>query len=183
MSLRFPGLIAVFLSTAFFLSACETSEQRAQKHYESGVALLEEGDIDRALVEFRNVLKLNPRHKEARLEFARSQIALGNTQGAYRQYSRLVELYPDNLEGHVELSEIAFLGQNLEAAERHGVAAKQLDADNQQVLVVLTAIEYIKARRITDDDAAAEQAETLTNYLAQDPVKRHRAPYCNRTPH
>ena len=169
MSLRSLGLITVFLSTTLLLAACESSEQRAQKHFESGIALLEEGDVDRAFVEFRNVLKLNPRHKEARLEFARSQIAQGNTKPAYRQYSKLVEYYPDNLEGHVVLSEIAILDQNLEAAERHALAAKQLDAQNQRAIVVVTAIDYVKARRGSDDDVAAEQAETLTKYLVQDP--------------
>ena len=145
MSLRSLGLIAVFLSTTLLLAACESAEQRAQKHFESGIALLEEGDVARAFVEFRNVLKLDPRHKEARLEFARSQIAQGNTKPAYRQYLKLVEYYPDNLEGHVVLSEIAILDQNLEAAERHVLAAKRLDAQNQRAIVVVTAIDYIKA--------------------------------------
>jgi len=38
-------LIAATLS----LSACDSAQQRAEKHYQSGIALLEQGDVDRAL--------------------------------------------------------------------------------------------------------------------------------------
>lgn len=175
MSLHFPRLISVLLSATLFLSACESSEERAQKHFESGMALLEEGDTARAFVEFRNVLKLNPRHKETRLTIARTQNANGDRQLAFRSYLQLIEHYPDNLEGHVELSEIAFLARDLEAAERHGLAAKNIDAENQRAMVVVSAIEYINARRDSDNDVARKQAAVLSERLLQhpsDPIAR-----------
>ena len=65
MFLRIPKLTILLLSGTLFLAACESSEERAQRYYESGMALLEEGDVARAEIEFRNVFKLAPQHKEA----------------------------------------------------------------------------------------------------------------------
>ena len=71
------------LSLSFFLTACDTAEERAQKHFEKALVLLEEGDVDRAIVEFRNVFKLNGHHKDARISYAQVQEDRGNLQEAY----------------------------------------------------------------------------------------------------
>lgn len=169
MPLRIPGMTALLLSATLFLSACESSEERAEKHFESGMALLEKGDVSRALVEFRNVFKLNPRHKEARLTYARAEIERGNPRKAYRQYLRLVEQYPDNLEGRVELAQMSFLSRNMEEAERHGQAAFDLAPEDPRTLVILTALEYTKARQNSDSIIEKEQAAILSKALVSDP--------------
>ena len=53
------------------LAACDTAEDRAAKHYERGMAFLETGETDKASLEFRNALQLNPDAVKARREFAR----------------------------------------------------------------------------------------------------------------
>ena len=44
--------VSGFLAVLFLLAACDTAEERAEKHFQSGIELLEAGDIRRALVEF-----------------------------------------------------------------------------------------------------------------------------------
>ena len=39
------------------VAACESTEEKAQGHYERGLQLLSEGDSARAQIEFRNALK------------------------------------------------------------------------------------------------------------------------------
>ena len=63
---NFAVLMAVLLSFGL-LSACDSAEERAEEHYQKGLALIEEGEVDRALVEFRNVFKLDGYHEGARL--------------------------------------------------------------------------------------------------------------------
>ena len=91
----------LFLALAFgvlILAACDTAEERAEGHYQTGLGLLEEGDVDRALIEFRNVFKLDGFHREARLGFARIEEDRGNLQGAYGHYLLLIERYPEDLQ-------------------------------------------------------------------------------------
>ena len=61
------GTALIFVAT---LAACQSAEEQAESHYQSALELLEQGDLDRAIVEFRNTFQDNPRHKEARLAFA-----------------------------------------------------------------------------------------------------------------
>jgi len=45
------------LCAVLLLSACEDAKDRADRYFQSGLALLEAGDTERALIEFRNVFE------------------------------------------------------------------------------------------------------------------------------
>ncbi|MHA6262892.1 tetratricopeptide repeat protein [Arenibacterium sp. CAU 1754] len=140
-------------------SACDTAEERAENHYQSGLALLEEGDVERALVEFRNVFKLNGKHKDARLTYARVQRERGFLQQSYSQYLRLVEQYPDNLEGRRALSEMALATRNYEEVERHVTKAQELAPDDRIVQSVANTLAYFHS--IRDKDESAREAAVI----------------------
>ena len=63
-------LSIVLLVSMTLLAACETAEERAEGHYQKGLELIAEGDVERALVELRNVFQLNGRHRDARWTYA-----------------------------------------------------------------------------------------------------------------
>ncbi len=147
-------LRVLFLTAALAgVSACDTAEERAEKHFQKGLELLESGDVDRALVELRNVFDLNGQHREARLTYAATVLEQGDIREAFGQYLRLVEQYPDNLEGRRALAELGIKVQNWEEAERHGKKAMELAPDDPRVKAIGVALEYRKA--IADEDTAA----------------------------
>ena len=134
------------------LAACDSAEERAEKHFEKGMQLLEAGETDRALVEFRNVFKLNGYHHEARLAYARVEERRGNIPSAYGQYLRLVEQYPQDLDGRRALARLALETGNWAEVERHVVVAKKLAPDDLMVRAVGTALDYRNA--LLDQDLA-----------------------------
>ncbi|WP_170336026.1 tetratricopeptide repeat protein [Ruegeria arenilitoris] len=151
------------------LAACDTAEERAEKHYQTALEHLENGDFDRAAVEFRNVFKLNGSHKEARLTYARMQREQGEASEAYGQYLRLVEQYPDNLEGRQALADMALKTGDWDEVERHGRAAVEIAPEDPQARSVLVALNYRQAS--IDKDKAAETAafNSAQLLLAQNP--------------
>lgn len=143
----------VTLSLVLFLAACESSEERAEKHYENALALMAEGDNDRAIVELRNVFQLNGSHLEARHAIAKLILNHeGNKQGAYSQYLRLVEQYPDDLEARIALSRIAFQVGNWDELERHGSKAAELAPNDADVRVITMMRDYRAAFLNEDED-------------------------------
>lgn len=167
---RTTGRMAILLLTAtLFLTACKTSEERAQDHYESGMELLEQGDVPRALLEFRNVFKLDAQHHEARLAYARVQLERGAYSEAYSQYLRVAEQTPDNLEARIELAEMAINDQLWEEAERHGRAAADIDPQNTRVRIITIALGYAQAFRDENPVAAAEWAAKARDLLVETP--------------
>ena len=158
------------LATAGLLSFCDTAEERADGHFQSGLELLEEGDVDRALVEFRNVFKLDGTHREARLRYAEAERARGNIREAYGQYLRLVEQYPDSLPGQRALAEMSLTVNDWEAAQRHASAAAELAPEDTVVQAVNATIAYRDALTGSGDDAARRAAVTKAQALvSEDP--------------
>jgi tetratricopeptide (TPR) repeat protein len=161
-----PVLTALLLSAALALAACDSAEERAEKHYQSALALLEKGDEDRALVELRNVFNLNGFHKEARRLYADTVLKQGKLPEAYGQYLRLVEQYPDTPEVRRDLAQLAFLRNDWDEVDRHGREALRLAPDDLTVKAVAIALDY-RAAAIAGDDAAMATAATAAEaYLA-----------------
>lgn len=124
------------------LSACDSSEERADKHYQNGLELLETGDVARALLEFRNTLALNEGHREARLIYARTARENGNIPEAYSAFLRLAEASPDDNESRLALSEMAIEAQNWKEAERHGTALAEKAPDLEGASIVALALAF-----------------------------------------
>ncbi|NRB36562.1 MAG: tetratricopeptide repeat protein [Rhodobacteraceae bacterium] len=149
------------------LAACDTAEERAEKHYENGLALLEEGDLDRALLEFRNVFQLNESHEGARLAFAQTQEQRGNIPDAYGHYLRLVEQNPEHFDGRRALARLAVGLNNWDEAERHVSVAQELQPDDLVVQSVRAGVDYRNAMRNSDTDTA-RLAVTVSQTLIQE---------------
>ena len=105
------------------LAGCDTAEERAEAHYQRGMALLASGDADRALVEFRNVFKLDGAHIPARLAYAKVERDRGETREAIGQYLRVADQDPANLEAQRAVTEIALQMQDFATAEEHAAEA------------------------------------------------------------
>lgn len=166
---RILSLLLV-LSTALFLTACQSAEERAEEHYQNALTLVEEGDFDRAIVELRNVFQLNGSHKEGRRLLAELLLDhRGNLQEAYSQYLRLAEQYPDDLETRIRLAELAFGAANWEEVERHGAKAEELDPEEPRVQALTVARAYRAAALADNAPARREQGRAAVALMEGQP--------------
>ena len=154
MSARLFGPI-LLMAAALALAGCESAEERAEKHYQRGLELAASGDIDRAMIEFRNVFRLDAGHGEARLEYARVLRDRGDLGGALAQYMELVDRDRDNLEGHRELAELAMKAQDFETATASVRRAFKLAPADPVVRALKATLDY---REGSDRPAALEMA-------------------------
>lgn len=150
--------LVLICAAVILLAACDSVEERAQKYYESGLALVESGEPEKALLELKNVFDLDTGHREARALYAKTARELGRTREAYGQYLRLVEQYPEDVEGRLSLAQMAFDSQNWAEFERHGTVAVEAVPDDLRAQVIKVGLDYRKA--VTDEDATARE-ETL----------------------
>lgn len=162
-----PLTIVTFALVALLtLAGCDSAEERAEEHFQNGLALIEAGDHDRALVELRNVFQLDGSHRDARRTLAEMLLEhFGKRQDAYSEYLRLVEQYPDDLEGRIALSEIAFSAARWDEVERHGSKAEELAPDDPRVRAISVARAYRAAAVEEDMPAIREQARIARDML------------------
>lgn len=152
-----PILLCLVLSGCF-----KSSEERAAEHYESGLALVEQGDPDRAIVEFRNTLKYDRTRTEARRQIAEIMLRKGKKKQAYRNYLGVVEYLPEDLPARTALSELAFQLGDWSQFERHAtVALEQSGSDTSPEVAARTqaldiALRYRAA--VIDEDSPTQAA-------------------------
>ncbi|WP_425102240.1 tetratricopeptide repeat protein [Tropicibacter sp. S64] len=167
--LRLFKLLPVLLVSVTLLSGCESDEEKAERFYQSALTYLEEQDVDRALIELRNVFNHNGFHKEARLLYAGLNYERGNYPEAYGQYLRLVEQYPDTVEARERLALMALERRNWDEAIRHGEQAIALGPDRVDSRAIATALSYRTAVLARNEDGQATAAEAARTLLEEAP--------------
>lgn len=157
------SLLAAALSAALAVSGCDSAEKRAEEHYQNSLALLAAGDVDRALVELRNVFKLNGLHRDARLTYAEVMRETGNFQESYSHYLLLSEQFPKDPLPRKWLFRLAMLSGNLEEARKHGGRAIDAAPEDPEVQAIGAILDYqtaVEAGAAGDRrDAAARLGE------------------------
>lgn len=154
--MRRPALLfVVLLVAALGLAGCDSAEQKAQKHYLSGLALAEAGDVARALIELRNAFTYDPAHPQARLVYARLARQEGALGEAYAQYQRVIETEPDSVEARHALAEMAILIGDWPEAGRHAAALQRLDPATPGTVLVKAGLDYRTAMLANDAKAGA----------------------------
>ncbi|MGR3540536.1 MAG: tetratricopeptide repeat protein [Hasllibacter sp.] len=160
--MRRPRTIAAALAL-LALAACESAEERAEGHYRSALALIGEGDVARATVEFRNVFELNGTHRDARAAYAALMRESGNARESYGQYLRLVEQYPEDVEALRALAVMAAERRDWDAARRYSETGLRLAPDAPDLKAAAAAVAYRDAlgAGTPPDEAVAAAAGAL----------------------
>ncbi|WGV15941.1 tetratricopeptide repeat protein [Fuscovulum ytuae] len=168
-------LSALVLAATLGLSACQSSEEKAEDHFASARTLAEAGDVDRAVVELRNVFEFAPEHRDARIFFAELLYDKGDLAGAYGQYQLLVDQHPDAFDGFIQLAEIALSQNDWDRFEANTRAAERLQPDSPVVKALTLALDYRKATEDKNDagrSRIAEKAVEQRKQLADNPALR-----------
>ena len=165
MSARSPRLFgparrhsatALLLVAALALAACDTAEERAENHYQRGMDLLAEGETDRAMVEFRNVFRLDDDHVPALSEFAGLLRDQSDVKGAFGHYLRVVELAPRDLGAQIALAEMSLQMQDFDSAQVHVMQAFGVAPEDAEVRALKATVDFRKGE---DRPAAVAMAE------------------------
>lgn len=163
----FPRILRLLILTfalCFGLGACKSVEERAEAHFTSAQELIDEGDLDRAVIELRNVFELVPNHVAARETMAALVLQKDDKEAAYGHYLRLVEQVPDHVEGRTVLAEIAFSARNWEEFSRHATEVIALAPDAPRTQMIELALQYeqaLAARDVLTRNAVRDQAAEL----------------------
>lgn len=146
------------------LVGCDSSEERAKNHFESGMALLEEGKPDKARLEFQNAIKYDPQLTGARYQLARLLKARNDIRAAVDQLRAVVENDPDHADARIDLAEIMLVANQIDEADRYVTAAARLRPDDLRVRSIRASVDYKKG----DREKALADARAI---IAQDPAQ------------
>jgi tetratricopeptide (TPR) repeat protein len=104
------------LAVSGFLTACGGKEARLAEHLQKGRDFYAAGNTEKALVELKNVLQIDPKTAEPYLIIGKLEEQRGNLQKAFGNYLRASELDPENTEVLTRLGKLYLFGGDMKNA-------------------------------------------------------------------
>lgn len=156
----FRSLRWALLGFAVFLTACDSVEERAQRHYDRAVELLAAGEPEKASLEFRNAVELNQEFNEARFELAKIQESERRLSAALQNYLKVLDNDPNHIGALVRSANIMIVAGHVERAMESMEHAYRLAPDNLNVLLT-RSLGYLRQGNYEEAVKYAEEALTL----------------------
>jgi tetratricopeptide (TPR) repeat protein len=161
---RMRGIFAKVLCAvlaAALLAACDGPEQRVASHLDRGKAFFQEKNYDKARIEFRNVLQINPRNVDGRYALALVDEAEGNLRQAFAGFRQASEQKPDHLPSLIKIGQYYLAGNQMVEVMDQAKAILALDPKNADAFVLRGAVhlrqnELALARHEIDQALLAE---------------------------
>lgn len=150
---RVPMTIALVVAS-LALAACESADERAQRHYERGLELIADGDSTKATLEFRNALKLRDNMSGAHMQLGQIAQTGGDIRAALGHYQAAVATDETLLDAHYRIGQIMLLAGQLDEALRYSTTAFQLAPQDPRILSLKAAV----ALKLDNIDSARETA-------------------------
>lgn len=143
------GLIkkSLVVAVTATLIACGGAEERKEKYLEKAISYLEQDNFDKARIEFKNVLQIDPKFAEAYYYMGLMDEKKNEPREAFGRYKKANELDPEDIRPKIKLAEIyAVIGTD-EYFDKAAVFIKDIlakDPNNNKAKLIEQQINYKK---------------------------------------
>lgn len=153
---------AIVVASCITLVACEGAESRKEKYIGVGLAMLAQGDLDKARVSFKNVLKIDPKDVKANFYFAQTLEKLEDWPAAAAQYKHVLDLDPENTEAAIAFGKILLLAKASDQALEQADNVLKREATNADALILKAGALLLKANE-------AEATQLIDKVIGEQP--------------
>ena len=157
-----PAMAAAVVVVGLSLAACGGPEARKARYLARGEALMAEKAYEKARLEFRNAVQIDPKDAVARVRAGEAAEQLGNFSEAAQMYQSAIAADPGNVEARVRFGRMLAVAGVAAAAFETVDPALQQHPDDAGLLTVRAAALMLKG------DLAAARAE-VERALRADP--------------
>jgi len=111
-------MFALGMILLLFMCGCYNKSERYAEFLESGKKYLEQGDVSRAVVEFRNAVQIDPSKPEAYRMLGVATFKLGYYRVAFKNFQLALEKDPDDYMSHYYLARLYLMAGKLDEARK-----------------------------------------------------------------
>src|ERR1700693_331501 len=98
---------------ATVLTGCSRDPNvRKQKYFDSGEKYFAQGKYHEASIQYLNAIQIDSRFAQAHYDLSQAYLKLGDTNRAFQELTRTVELTPDNYRAHTDLANLLVTVRN-----------------------------------------------------------------------
>lgn len=128
----------------FAVLGCQSQSEKKEAYYEKASAYFNEKSYNKAAIELKNALQLDPEYIEAYELMAQTMYKLGKIPDAIRIYNRILQLDPDHIKANIEIASFLLLSQKTEQAMEKVNFVLEKEPDNIAALRAKAKIFLIK---------------------------------------
>jgi tetratricopeptide (TPR) repeat protein len=149
---------------AALVSGCGGAEDRKARYFEKGEKFFAEGNYEKARVEFRNALQIDPTDANARYQVGRVAEKLNTPREAVGHYQAAIDLDPKHMAARASLGRLFLLGGLPDKAMELAEPGLAQEPNNAQLLTVRGAAKA----QLGDVPGAFEDAEAAVKLAPED---------------
>lgn len=164
---RRPAVLLVATALALGLAGCSSRQERLDAGLKKGAAYLRQADWDKANVELRNVLQIDPKNAAAYVLAGQMAEGQRDLQRAYANFRKAQELQPSLLEAQLGVGRAFLMANDIDQAEATVKTALALEPQNARARALQAAV-MLRRGQV---DAAFEQAQALRTGAPGAPVE------------
>lgn len=136
--LRYTAIAAVLVST---LVSCGSSMESAADYVERGKVLLNEGKLEKARLEFKNAIQIDPRTAEAFYQLALLDEKSQKWKSMYANLTTTEQLNPSHHDAIVKLGQLYLLSGDVDKASEKAKKVLDIDGNHIAALILRASIE------------------------------------------
>ena len=164
MRVNFLGRLVGVAVIASLAAGCGGAEQRKARYIEKGESYLAARNYEKARVEFRNALQIEPNDVNARYQLGRVSEKLNSPRDAVGHYQAAIDLDPNHMESRAALARLFLLGGVPDRAMELVAPGLTQQPENAQLLTVRGAAKA----QLGDVPGAFEDAEAAAKLAPND---------------
>jgi tetratricopeptide (TPR) repeat protein len=124
------------LSGLVLLAGCRSNEEAMAAHLKRGEDYAKDKKYAEAIIEYKNVLQIDPNRADAHYELAKAYLQLGQGKEGFWELRETVRLDPKNHDAAVQFAQIAVFAGELEEALKRTDAVIAEDPNNEKAWLV-----------------------------------------------
>lgn len=153
-------MVLGLVMAAVSVSACDGPQEREAKYMKRAEALLAENKLDKATLELRNVLQINPTNVRARYELGVIAERRGNWRRAYGLFTQVTNQEPKHLGANLHLARFYLIAGNLTEAQKRIDIALEQSPKSAQGKALQGAI-YLRQNKLEEALSEAQAARQI----------------------
>ena len=128
-----PSARLCLFALALALLACQSASERAAEHLKRGEDFAKAEKWDEAVIEYRNVLQIDPNSAPAHYGLAKAFLGKRDGRSAYWELEETIRLDPSNIDARIQHGEFLLLGTKDDLEKAVASAEAVLKADPKRL--------------------------------------------------
>ena len=129
-------LLAVVLAFSLFMVGCADDAERIVEFLDRGAAYVEEGKDEEAIIEYKNVLQIDPENATAHEALSNAFLRIDKPREAYWEMSETVRLNPSNIDARLRYGTISAAVGDFDLSLEQANAVLDLESNNGRAFML-----------------------------------------------